>query len=164
MRSLCHQHHVDVLQATGARLLGAFDGNPAGHVIAMLYKFGAERHENGNREDVQALSAPDLKVVALFPSDLRHVNCPLWQTPFNDRDMQTVASSIQRLERIANVFNEAGNAVLAAECVHWVQEMQIWQEHHQFTAELDSLTRIYAWETVILFWLRDEQQHEVEGR
>jgi hypothetical protein len=77
--------------------------------------------------------------------------------------MQTVVSSIQRLERIANVFNEAGNAVLAAECVHWAQEMQIWQEDHQFTAELDSLTRIYAWETVILFWSGAEQQHEVEG-
>ena len=160
IRSLCHQPHVDVLQATGARLLGASDGNPAGHVIAMLYKFGSEIR---NREDVRALSAPNLKVVALFPSDLQSEGCPLWQTPFNDRDTQYVVNSIQRLERLETSFKDAGNAVLAAECVQWLQEMQIWQNEHSFTAELDSLTRIYAWDTLILFWLGTQQQHEVEG-
>jgi DNA topoisomerase VI subunit A len=157
IRSLCHQPHVDVLQATGAKILGAFDGNPAGHVIAMLYKFGS------NREDVRELSAPNLKVVALFPSDLQREGCPFWQTPFNDRDTQCVVSSIQRLERLQTCFNDTGNAVLAAECAVWVQEMKLWQNEHSFTAELDSLTRIYSWDTVILFWLGAEQQHEVEG-
>ena len=143
----------------------AFDGNPAGHVIAMLYKFGAENRdrEEFQESDMRELSAPNLKVVALFPSYLQSEGCPLWQTPFNVRDTQLAVSSIQRLQRLETSFNDAGNDVLAAECDVWVQEMQLWQNEHGFTAELDSLTRIYSWDTVILFWLGAEQQLKVEG-
>ena len=53
-------------QANGVKLLGAFDGNPAGHGIAMLYKFGVD---NGIFQN--ELTAVSLKVVGLFPSDLQ---------------------------------------------------------------------------------------------
>jgi hypothetical protein len=66
-----HTHTVppdfvcNMWQANGVKLLGAFDGNPAGHGIAMLYKFGAETGICQNE-----LTAGSLKVVGLFLSDL----------------------------------------------------------------------------------------------
>jgi hypothetical protein len=53
-------------QLNQVRIVGAFDCNPAGHGIAMLYKFGAETGICQNK-----LTAASLEVVGLFPSDLQ---------------------------------------------------------------------------------------------
>ena len=71
-------------QANGGKLLGAFDGNPAGHGIAMLYKFGAE---NGICQ--QELTAGSVKVVGLFPSDLMVHGCAFWQSPLTIRGIDS---------------------------------------------------------------------------
>jgi hypothetical protein len=97
-------------QANGVKLLGAFDGNPAGHVIAMLYKFGVD---NGIFQN--ELTAVSLKVVGLFPSDLQVNGCPFWQSAFTPRCMPAVLGNIQHirivvemqiLDRFMDVFSQ----------------------------------------------------------
>ena len=134
-------------QANGVKLLGAFDGNPAGHVIAMLYKFGVD---NGIFQN--ELTAVSLKVVGLFPSDLQVNGCPFWQSAFTPRCMPAVLGNIQRLHRLAILFRQDGNDQVADECAEWARQMAIWRQH-EYTAELDSLSRITSWDAVLLAWI-----------
>ena len=78
--------------------------------------------------------------------------CSFWQSAFTNRCMPTVVGNIQRLERLVIFFRQEGNDEMADECVEWVRQVTIWHQH-QYTVELDSLSRVTAWEAVLLAWI-----------